>query len=91
MEAEWPVDVALFLNLDQRSIDLYMKQEKAGEVEQQGQGLQEFVTVSEARPTATHPTLAPGYHTSKCLHGWKRNPLKVEVCVLMDSCGIILI
>lgn len=59
MEAEWPADVALFLNLDQRSIDFYIKQEKGGEVEQQGQGLREFVTALEARPAATSPTRAP--------------------------------
>lgn len=59
MEAEWPADVALFLNLDQRSIDFYIKQEKGGEVEQQGQGLREFVSALEARPTATRPRLAP--------------------------------
>lgn len=38
MEAEWAVDVAL-QSLDQHSIDFYIKQERAGEVEQSRRNL----------------------------------------------------
>lgn len=37
-EAEWPADVALFLNLDQRSIGVSIKQGQGGEAERQGAG-----------------------------------------------------
>lgn len=45
-----------------------------------GQGLQEFVNMLEAHPTATHPTLASDYRTSKCLHGCKKKAFKVQIC-----------
>lgn len=64
MEAEWPADVALFLNLDQRSIDFYIKQEKGGEVEQQAAGICHRVrSASHSHPSHTSATI------TRCLHG----------------------
>lgn len=64
MEAEWPADVALFLNLDQSSIDFYIKQERGGEVELQGAGAagncQCVRSASHGHPSLTNV---------RCLHG----------------------
>lgn len=44
MEAEWAVDAPPSLNLDQHFIGFYIKQERAGEVEQWGRGCRNLST-----------------------------------------------